>query len=251
MKAHHNRLDARDLGKYVLMPGSPERAAQIASMLDSNQRVTNHRGAPCFTGCIEGELVTVVTSGMGCPSFAIMLNELIELAKHNDQPLTIIRIGTAGGMQDFIELGDLTVVQAAVRDEGTTKRYVPPEFPAVANFTVVQALLQAATTRKLRYHLGIAHTKDDLNMERGQHNVPLATENRDYMEMLERADVLSSSMESAVLFIIGGLNRVRTGTVLVNIGVKNVPFADEEPSPENAIQVAIDAVKLLIAQDQD
>ncbi|MFH1767366.1 MAG: nucleoside phosphorylase [Patescibacteria group bacterium] len=246
----HLGLLPKHLGKYFLTCGSPARAAQIASYLDDAVLVGNPRKMDCFVGSLEDERVTVVTHGMGCPSIAIALLELIELSRINKQRLTGMRVGTAGSLQSEIIVGDLTIVQAAVRDEHTTDSYVPKEFPAFADFSVTQALLQAAQKLGVRHHMGVVHTKDDLNRELMTGNVPLVAENQAYMQMLRKARVASSSMESAALFIIAWLNGVRAGTVLTNVGGGDEPFAEQRPSPQKAIEVAIEALRILIRQDQ-
>ena len=128
---YHIHCKAGDVGRYVLLPGDPGRCEYIASFLDDAKLIAHNREHKTYTGTLLGEKVSVVSTGMGCPSTAIAVEELIKVGAD-----TFIRVGTSGGMQPNQRPGELAIVTGAVRDEGTTLHYLPVEFPAVANVEI-------------------------------------------------------------------------------------------------------------------
>ena len=136
-KTYHVRVGKGDIGRYVLLPGDPFRTDLIASYFDDAKLVAHNREHKTWTGTLNGVPVSVVSTGMGCPSTAICLEELIACGAD-----TFIRVGTAGRVCDraFDPTLDGVINTAAVRDEGTTKHYIPIEYPAVADRHVVAAL---------------------------------------------------------------------------------------------------------------
>ena len=162
MLQHHLQIGQGDVGRYVLLPGDPGRCEQISKYLDKAQRIASNREFVTYTGTLLNEKVSVVSTGIGNPSAAIAIEELIAVGAD-----TFIRVGTSGGMQPEMRAGDLGIINAAIRDEGTSKHYLPVEFPAVANPEVLQALQQAAGKLGYRSHTGVSHSKDSYY---GQHD---------------------------------------------------------------------------------
>ena len=124
-KLYHIGCRRGEVGRYVLLPGDPGRVPMIASLLDDAKEISHNREYLTYTGTLLGEKVSVTSTGMGCPSTAIAVEELAIAGAD-----TFIRVGTSGPMQDFIEAGDLLIAWGAIRDEYTSKQYVPPEYPA-------------------------------------------------------------------------------------------------------------------------
>jgi uridine phosphorylase len=125
---HHIQLKKGNVGRCVLLPGDPGCCASIDSYFFHAEKVAQSREYTSYTGEFQGVMVSVVSTGIGCRSAAIAVEELAAIGAD-----TFIRVGTCGTMQQFIQVGDLVVTSAAVRDEGTTRQYMPIEFPAVAN----------------------------------------------------------------------------------------------------------------------
>jgi len=246
---HHTHLKAEDLHEYVLLPGSPERVVEIAGYLEEAREVASYRGFMAYVGKLDGKCITVISTSMGCPNVAIVFHELLHLA--NGRSLTLIRVGTAGSLQRFVDLGHLTISSASVRDEGTTRKFVPPEFPAVADLDVTLALRQAARQMGYVYHLGVTHSKDAFDAEEPDKNkVPLAEANKQFWKMMTTANVLSTEMEGAAFFILAYINRennVRAGMILTNVGLTwgGESFAQVEPTNEAAIRTALEAILIL------
>ncbi len=152
---YHIQLKKGDVGRYILLPGDPGRCEKIAQFFDNPRFVTSNREYTTYTGSLLGEKVSVVSTGIGSPSAAIAMEELIAIGAD-----TFIRVGTSGGMQPEVKTGDVAIITGAIRDEGTTKQYLPCEFPAVANLDVVIALREGAVRAGIPFHLGISHSKD-------------------------------------------------------------------------------------------
>jgi uridine phosphorylase len=241
---YHIAMKKGDVGRYVLMPGDPGRVPKIAAFFDDAKEVAFNREYRTYTGTIDGIKVSCTSTGIGCPSTAIAVEELIKLGAD-----TFIRIGTAGSLQKEVGLGDLCISTAAVREEGTTRQYVPLSYPAVADLDVTLALREGAKKLGLKHHCGISHCKDAFFIE-GDCGLPLEDENNSKWKAWYRSNVLSTSMESAALFVVSTIKRVRAGEVLAIIGLTY----DDKPimakvGVDEAIKTAIEAVKILHKQD--
>jgi uridine phosphorylase len=244
-RQYHIQLKRGEVGRYVLLPGDPGRVPKIAALFDRAEQVAFNREYRTYTGTVDGIRISATSTGIGCPSAAICLEELIRCGAD-----TFIRVGTAGGLQPGIEVGDLVITTASVREEGTSRQYVPVEYPAVADLEVTAALRQAAGKLRLRHHLGIGHTKDAFYTEEAS-DLPLAEHCRQQWQVWQRANVLSTSMEAACLFVLSSIRKVRAGEVLAVIGLtyKDEPIV-AKAGIEEAMRVAVEAVKILAAQDE-
>jgi len=231
---YHIRLKKGDVGRYVFLPGDPARTDLIAKFLDNAQLMAHNREHRTWTGYLDGVKVSVTSTGMGCPSTAIAVEELIKCGAD-----TFIRIGTAGRVCEASQDPTLdgAIITAAVRDEGTTVQYIPIEYPAVATRCVVEALATAAERRGLKFIEGIAHSKDSFYGQHEPDNMPVASRLHERWEAWKRGNVVASEMESAALFVISSIRGCRAGAIMC---FKNM---------EDTIQVACDAVRLLIAHD--
>lgn len=250
---YHIQVRKGDIGRYVLLPGDPGRCEKIASYFDTPKLVAYNREHKTYTGMLLGEKVSVVSTGMGCPSTAIAVEELIKVGAD-----TFIRVGTSGAMQPNIKTGDVAVVSAAIRDEGTTLHYLPAEFPAVADTDVIMALINGAKEVGIPYHLGISQSKDSFYGEVEPERMPLA-ENLQYRwKAWVAGGAICSEMEAAAIFIISSIHRKRAGGVMLMHGLpESLPETEEERnkalsllSIERPISVAIEGIKSLIEQDR-
>jgi uridine phosphorylase len=238
-----------DVGRYVFLPGDPDRCALIAEHLDNAKRVAQKREFVTYTGTLLGEEVSVTSTGIGCPSATIAVEELAAIGAD-----TFIRVGTSGAVNPRCAKNDLVVATAAVRDEGTTSYYVPIEFPAVADPDVMRALAQAARTIGARYHVGIVHTKDGLYGQRAYYRMPTEEWLRSRWQAWVRAGVLCTEMEAAGIFIVSNILGKRAGAIMVvgsNQTIDQGSVASETPcSLVELIGAAVEAVKMLIEQDR-
>ncbi|MBU2568089.1 MAG: nucleoside phosphorylase [Elusimicrobia bacterium] len=244
-KEYHIALGKGDVGRYVLLPGDPGRTKKIAEYFDDAKEMAFNREYRTFTGHITGYdgkkiKISTTSTGIGCPSTAICVEELIKIGAD-----TFIRIGTAGSLQKEVKLGDVVITTASVREEGTTRQYVPLSYPAVADLDVTNALVGAAKRKRFRWHAGIAHCKDAFYTE-GAKGLPLSEHNEEMWNAWYRSNVLSTSMESAALFVVSSIKKVRAGEILAIIGLtwSNAPIV-KKVGVEEAIKIAIEAVKIL------
>ena len=152
---YHIQLGKGDVGRYVLLPGDPKRCEKIAAHFDNPVKMADSREYVTYTGYLEGEKVSVTSTGIGGASASIAMEELVKIGAD-----TFIRVGTCGGMQIPVKSGDLVIATGAIRMEGTSREYAPIEYPAVADFHMVQALVQAAEKGKYPYHVGVVQCKD-------------------------------------------------------------------------------------------
>lgn len=246
---HHVDFDNSHGAKYALLPGDPGRVEKIAALLDNPRFYRQKREYTTWLGELEGETVMVISTGMGGPSTAICVEEL-----HMTGVQTLIRIGTCGGMQTNILPGDLVAATGAIRSEGTTREYVPVEFPAVADIGVVNAMVKAAKEMNIPCHTGIVHCKDSYY---GQHNparMPAGYELENQWEAWRKAGCLASEMESAALFVVSQFLGVRAGCILTVAGNQERQRAglsnDRTFDTSRGISVAVETVRNLILESR-
>jgi uridine phosphorylase len=244
-KKYHIGLAKGEVGEYVLVPGDPGRTPMIAKHLEGAHEVAFSREYRTFTGSLGGVPVSTISSGMGGPAVAIMVEELSELGVH-----TFLRVGTCGAAQPEVKMGDLVIAIASVRTEGTPNGYVPPEYPAVASLDVVNAVVEAASASGAPHHVGVIRSVDALYSDLVPDSMP-RLHLRDELEMWSRAGVLSNDMESSTLFVVARLRKLRAGTINLcvdELGAGEIHHLD--PSyMERMLAVAVDAIRRLIERD--
>lgn len=244
-KQYHTGVGPEDIGKYVIMPGDPKRCAKIAEFFDDAKLVADSREYVTYTGTLDGVKVSVTSTGIGGPSAAIAIDELSKCGAH-----TFVRIGTCGGMQEDVMGGDVVIATGAVRMEGTSREFAPIEYPAVANLDVTNALVAAAKSLNIRYHVGVVQCKDSFFGQHEPEVMPVSYELENKWQAWLRMGCLASEMESAALFIAGQFLRVRVGSCFLvvanqeraNMGLTNTQVHDTEL----AIKTAVEAVRNLI-----
>ena len=245
---YHIGVKTGEVGKYVLLPGDPKRCAKIAQYFENPVLIADNREYVTYTGTLDGVKVSVTSTGIGGPSASIALEELVKCGAD-----TFVRIGTCGGMDIDVKGGDVVVATGAIRMEGTTKEYVPIEFPAVPDLEVTNALVKACKKQGISYHAGVVQCKDAFY---GQHNPEIMPASYELMQKWEawlRMGCKASEMESAALFIVGQFLRVRVGScflVMANQerekqGLLNAQVHDTDI----AIKTAIEALRILIKED--
>ncbi|MBQ8184318.1 MAG: uridine phosphorylase [Lachnospiraceae bacterium] len=248
-KQYHIQVGEGDVGKYVILPGDPKRCAKIAKYFDDPQLVADSREYVTYTGYLDGVKVSVTSTGIGGPSAAIAMEELVKAGAD-----TFVRIGTCGGMQPEVKSGDVVIATGAIRMEGTSKEYAPIEFPAVANLDIVNALVTAAGEKGAPYHAGVVQCKDSFYGQHAPEIMPVSYELVNKWEAWKRLGCLASEMESAALFVVASYLKVRMGScflVVANqerekLGLENPVVHDTDL----AIQVAVQAIRNLIKEDR-
>ena len=249
-KQYHTGVGPGDIGKYVILPGDPKRCSKIAAHFEDAKLVADSREYVTYTGTIDGVKVSVTSTGIGGPSAAIAIDELSKCGAD-----TFIRVGTCGGMQEDVCGGDIVIANGAIRMEGTSREFAPIEYPAVPDVNVMNALIAAADEAGTKYHVGVVQCKDSFFGQHEPEIMPVSYELTDKWQAWLRMGCLASEMESAALFIAGSFLRVRVGSCFLVVanqerekkGLINRQAHDTEP----AISTAVDAIRILIKEDDN
>jgi uridine phosphorylase len=249
-KLTHVRLAVGDVGAYVFLPGSPERAAKIAARFEAPRKLAQHREFTTYGGTLDGTRVAVTSTGIGGPSAAIALEELVRCGAH-----TFIRIGSSGSVSPRVRKHDVVIVNAAVRMEGTGASYLPLEFPAVADYRIVTHLEAAARELGHPHTVGISITKDAFFAQTEPARLPYAPDVIARWNAYVRGGAICTAMEEAALFIVAAARGVACGSVLIAANNHDGSDPDESGvfSPDGtesrAIDVGIAAMRRIIAAD--
>lgn len=262
VKPYHINAKVGDLnGRLIFLCGSDERAKYISTHFQSVITQESVRGHHLYLGHLSDQAkhipVAAISTGMGCPSEDIILNELYQVGGRH-----FLRIGTAGSLQPKqIRVGDIVVASAAVRDEDTSACYIMPEFPAIASIAMINAINEAAHRLQLEsVFTGIVHTKSSFYARELQ--ASFLPENSAYLETLKKAGVLATEMECSQLFILGSLydhlvtkdfhhTNILTGAILAIVG-DDEPIHDSAEKKElaikRAVELGLETAKLLADQ---
>ena len=246
---YHLQIRPGDVGRYVLLPGDPKRCAKIAAYFDSPRLIADSREYVTYTGTLDGVPVSVTSTGIGGPSASIAMEEL-----HKCGADTFIRVGTCGGIALQVKSDDVVIATGAVRHEGASREYAPIEFPAVSDYQVQEALVQAAKNLGKPWHAGVVQCKDSFYGQHSPARMPVAQELLYKWEAWKRLGVLASEMESAALFCCAAALGVRCGSCFHVIWNQEREAAGLDQTESHdltaALDVGIEAVKLLIQADR-
>ena len=191
----HIQCKEGDVGRYCILPGDPGRCEKIAAYFDDPVKVQSNREYTVYTGTLLGEKVSVCSTGIGGPSAVIAMEELHAIGAD-----TFIRVGTCGGIALQVQSDDVVIATGAVRHEGASREYAPIEFPAVSDYRIQEALVQAAKNLGKSWHAGVVQCKDSFYGQHDPARMPVSYELQAKWEAWKRLGVLASEMESAALF---------------------------------------------------
>lgn len=234
--------------KFAILPGDPQRVPKIAKTFDENAiGLACKREFRTWLGKIKGKPVLVTSTGIGGPSTSIAVEELAQLGVH-----TFIRVGTTGAIQKEIRLGDVIITTGSVRLDGASAHYAPIEYPAVANYEVLEALIRAAKTTGINYHLGITCSSDTFYPGQERYDSSSRYVIRKLQGSLkewQRLKVLNYEMESSTLFVVCSTLGLRAGCVSGVVVNRTEEEKVEEDivalAEENATRIAIEAMRYL------
>ena len=236
----HIQCKKGDVGRYCVLPGDPGRCEKIAAYFDDPHLVHSNREYTIYTGTLLGSKVSVCSTGIGGPSAVIAMEEL-----HNIGTDTFIRVGTCGGINLKVQADDVVIATGAVRHEGASRE---------SDYQVQSALVQAAKNLGKPWHAGVVQCKDSFYGQHDPKRMPVSYELLAKWEAWKRLGVLASEMESAALFCCAAALDVRCGSCFHVIWNQEREAAglDQKESHDlaAAIEVGIEAVKLLIQQDK-
>ena len=200
-KQYHIALSPEDIGEYVLLPGDPARSDIAAKYLDDARLMASNREHRTFTGTYKGVRISVTSTGMGCHSTAIAAEELINIGAKN-----LIRIGSSAALDPRVKIGDLMITTGAMKNEGTSRFYVPDGFPAVPDLELTEMLIRTARemTRgtDTAVYTGITSSDD-----------AFYGETPEFLDKLRSYRVLNLDMESSALYTVAHLRGVRAATI--------------------------------------
>ncbi len=208
-RQYHIDLGPGELAQYILLPGDQDRTARIASRFDSIEFEHRHREFASATGMYRGQRVSVVSTGIGTDNVEIAVAEILAIT---DRP-TFIRVGSCGGLQPEMRLGDLVITTGAVRLETTTSYYVHDGYPAVAHFEAVAALIEAAERLGHRSHVGVTATAPGFFGAQGRPIPQLPIRYPDLAHDMARQRVMNFEMEASALLVFASLAGARAGVV--------------------------------------
>jgi purine-nucleoside phosphorylase len=241
----HLHATPDDVAPFVLLPGDPGRARYIAeTYLDDAQLYNDNRGLLGFTGFYRGLRVSVQTTGMGCPSASIVLEELIQLGAK-----TVLRIGTCGGVSRRVGAGELVIAQAALAFDGTTRQYLAQAFGGAAPLSDGGGHVPLPAWRLLRaservaLELGVAHSVGLVASEDSFY-----APDAGHIDRLEKRGVLGIDMESSAIFTVATLRGIEAGALVTysnRIGEPLIDPAALKAGVDAMIQVALDTLVVL------
>lgn len=246
-KMYHINLSSDDIkgARYAILPGDPGRVSSIAKYLSDAVLIGENREYTSYLGKIRDEYVLVISTGMGGPSCAICVEELAMIGITH-----FIRVGTSGGMQLDVQAGDLVIANAAIRMEGTSKEYLPVEFPAVSDFEITTALKEVCDEAKLVHHVGVVHCKDSFYGQHSPDRMPVSYELLNKWNASIKGGALCSEMETASLFVVASTLGVHAGAILLviwNQERENRGMDQEECfDTDREVRVAVQAISKLI-----
>lgn len=242
-KQYHIHLQPGEIGDYVLLPGDPARSDRVAAYLDDPKLVAQNREHRTFTGTYKGVRISVTSTGMGCPSTAIAAEELINIgAKY------LVRIGSTGALQPELKIGDLVISTGSMKNEGTSRFYVPDCFPAVPDFDFTRELIDTARAMQPQMGCGIYYginASDDA----------FYGETPEWIEKLSKLGCLNVEMESSALYTVchrrgvkGAMISAVSGNLIRSDVIYETFNAGLAQGWENEIKVTLETIVRIDAQ---
>jgi len=239
-KQPHLLVEEGDVNDIALVPGDPGRVERIAAQCNDVETVAENREYKLVNASYEGRALTICSTGIGCPSAAIAVEELANVGVE-----TFIRVGTIGALQAEIEIGDMIVATGAAKAEGTSKRYESATYPAVPDYGTLTALVDAAEANGEAIHVGPIVSDD-----------AFYNESDEYVADWNEANLLAIEMEAATVFSLARRRGLAAGAICTvdgNLvaGTQKGADSDEElpekakNNVERAIGIALDAASEL------
>ena len=249
-RQYHIGLGRGELAEFILLPGDPDRTARIATRLDSIELEQRHREFATVTGMYRGLRISIVSTGIGTDNVEITVAEILAIT---DRP-TFIRVGSCGGLQPDMKLGDLVVTTGAVRLESTTSYFVHDGYPAVADYEAVVALLEASARLGHRTHVGLTATAPGFFGAQGRPIPQLPIRYPDLAEDMARQRVLNFEMEASALLVLAGLARCRAGVVCAVYAQRStgdfVTGAAKDAAEAACVETGLESLLILAQMDR-
>ena len=239
---YHVKVAPGDVAPTVLLPGDPGRVPVIASAWDEAHEVANNREYMTYTGTYRGTPISCTSTGIGAPSTAIALEELARVGA-----TTFIRVGTCGSLQAEVSVGDIAIFDSAIRGDGASTLYAPPEYPAVAHHEIVSAAIEAARAVEVRHHVGTTLSTDLFYVPEPGSAFGGYEQSawRERYADVTRTNALAAEMEASVLLVLTRIWRLRGGALaLVSDSVEDKNDAGQF-DPEATFDVSAEPIERL------
>ena len=245
-RQYATRIKRGEIGQYVLLPGDPDRVRRIGNHLENVVEIADNREFKTITGSYKGITVSAMSTGIGCPSASIAVEELA-----NAGATHFIRVGSTAAIQPHIKTGDIIINTAALRNDGTTRAYVPDTYPAVADHFLTHALIEAAVVQRLNQNYSLyvgLNACDDA----------FYAETPEWIEKLAKYNLLNIEMESSAIFTVAHLRKLKAAMVCGvsgNLVVSDYDYDQGEHGNErlvNAWEIAISiALEAIVRHNDD
>lgn len=240
---YHVQLRPGDVGKYVLLPGDPDRVVRIGKHLENAREIAFHREHRTWTGTYKGITISATSTGMGCPSTAIAVEELANVGATH-----FVRVGSTGALQNGMNIGDIVISTGAMRMDGASRYYARVGFPALPDYFFTKALFETGAERQktvgFQLFLGMNATSD-----------AFYGETPELLQMLSDHRILNVEMEASALFTIATMRGLKAGMVcavsgnlLTNDVIYDRPNIGLVQGWEEAIEIALEAIYLYDTQ---
>lgn len=244
-RMYHIGISENQGAKAAIICGDPGRVELIASLCDGYAPLAANREYTSFEASVGDERIIIMSHGIGGPSTAICVEELYMVGVR-----TLIRVGTCGGMAKNVKAEDIVIASSAIRAEGTSREYLPIEFPAAADFAVTSALRDEAVAVGKNYHIGVVHCKDSFYGQHSPKRMPISDELLSKWRAWIKGGALASEMETSALFCVSASLGIRAGAVLRTIWNQERAAAgiidDIEADELSAARIAVGAIRRLI-----
>lgn len=250
----HLGLNSNDCNNALLalLPGDPNRVEKIAKLMNNPKYLINNREFTIWYAEISKKPIIICSTGIGGPSTSIAVEELAQLGIK-----TFLRIGTAGAIQPYIQIGNVLIINAAVRYDGASQHFAPIEFPAVADLSCSIALKKAAKLIGIKTYWGINVSSDTFypGQERlDTYSGRVIQKFRGSMKEWKNMGVISYDMESATLLTMCASQGLKAGVVvgvIVNRSTKEIPNTTDLQNAEySSIKVGIEASRILLEENE-
>jgi uridine phosphorylase len=234
MAQFHLKCEKEDISEYVMLVGNPQRAEKVARLLHSAKLVNEYRHLFVYTGSYKDERITVATTGMGAPSTAIVLEELVNLGGK-----VFIRVGSAGGIDPKLDTGDIVVSTGSIRDDGTSPNYLRLSFPAVPDYEVLRTIINVSEGFSRNIHYGVVISEDTFYM-------PYSDKE---MQIFVNSGVKAIEMESGCVFIVAQYRGVKAGALFAldgNVTLNKIKSEGSEKiftaSEDDSIKIGLESL---------
>jgi uridine phosphorylase len=208
-REYHIALASGELAENIILVGATSRAEKAAELLDRIDLHQKHREYYTFTGSYQGVPVSIMSTGMGAGATEIAMVEILQITKSP----TIIRVGSCGALQPHVNIGDLVISTGAIRMENATASYVCDNYPAIAHYEVVQALIQSSQQQSVPYHVGLTATAPGFYAAQGRKAPDLPIQNPKLPDKLAEMNVVNFEMEASVIMTLAMLRNCKAGAV--------------------------------------